>query len=122
MRAGLVLSCFVVMALLPANGERHRINSSVRSAGGASAADATLNSAAARQRARKTDLKKLETRSAHLAVSSESPRNSRRQQIKPLRMDGSSGGKGTINFKGSSHRIRSGGSGARGSRRVHRGR
>jgi hypothetical protein len=111
-----VAVCLILTPLLTANGQHHRSTSSTRSSSslsGHSTADySALNSASARQKANQNDLKILERQSARLAATPQQPTKTSSQRIKPLKLDGTSGGS-KINFTGKTQKIHSTG-GARG--------
>jgi hypothetical protein len=103
-----VAGCLILVPLLTANAQHHRSTSSTRrssSLSGHGTADySALNSASARQKAQEKDLKNLERHSARLAATPEGPTKSSSRPIKPLKLDGSSGGK--MNFGGKTQKIR----------------
>jgi hypothetical protein len=103
-----VAVCLILAPLLTANAQHHRSTYSRRSNSSLSAhttADySALNSASARQKAQKKDLKNLERHSARLAATPEGPTKNSSRPIKPLKLDGSSSGK--MNFGGKTPKIR----------------
>ena len=104
-----VAVCLFLTPLLPANAQHHRntySNRSSSSLSGHGTADySALNSASAREKAQKNDLKNLERQSARLAATPQKQTTSNSQRIKPLKLDGPSGGS-KMNFGGKTPKIR----------------
>jgi hypothetical protein len=100
--------CFILTPLLTANAQHHHTTSSARSSstlGARSTADySALSSASARQKAQQNDLKNLERQSARLATTPQVTTRNSSQRIKPLKLDGSSGGS-RINFSGKTQKV-----------------